>query len=73
MVQKFSDNQIQVRRLQDARPLSEKDGEAACWVSGGRGLVFYTRAQARKVELSPFGKVLHKHRKLWDGKKAKKA
>lgn len=73
VVQKFSDNQIQVRRLQDARPLSEKDGEAACWVSGGRGLVFYTRAQARKVELSPFGKVLHKHRKLWDGKKAKKA
>ncbi len=73
VVQMFSEGKLQVRRLQDARPLQEKDGEAACWVSGERGVKFYTRAQARKVELSPFGKVLHKHRKLWDGKKAKKA
>ena len=73
VVQMFSEGKLQVRRLQDARPLQEKDGETSCWLSGERGRSFYTRAQARKVELSPFGKVLHKHRKLWYGKKAKKS
>ena len=26
--------------------------------------------KARKVDISPFGKILHKHKKLWHGKKA---
>jgi len=72
-VQKFSENKLQVKMLQDARPLQDKDSGQICWVSGEKGLAFLTKAQARKVELSPFGKVVRKHRKLWDGKKKKKA
>lgn len=72
-VQKFSDNLLQLKLLQDARPLQDKEGGTACWISGQKGLSYFTKAQARKVELSPFGKVIRKHKKLWDGKKTKKA
>ena len=72
-VQKFSDGALQMKLLQDARPLQGKENESICWVSGENGLNYFTKAQARKVELSPFGKVIRKHKKLWDGKKTKKA
>ncbi len=72
-VQKFSATAMQIKLLQDARALKNKEDDQACWVSGERGLSYFARARARKVELSPFGKVMHKHKKLWDGKKKKRA
>ncbi len=71
IVQKFSDDVLQVRLLTDARPLNDKGEGSPCWVSGKRKLKFFTTAQARKVELTPFGKVRHKHRKLWYGTQKK--
>ena len=35
----------------------------------GGGLKFYTGSKACKIELTPFGKIIRKHTKLWDGKK----
>ena len=71
IVQKFSDDVLQVRLLTDARPLNDKGEGSPCWVSGKRKLKFFTTAQVRKVELTPFGKVRHKHRKLWYGTQKK--
>ncbi|MCE5340210.1 MAG: type II CRISPR RNA-guided endonuclease Cas9 [Planctomycetaceae bacterium] len=34
-----------------------------------RRLGFYTEHEACKIELTPFGKIARKHKKLWDGKK----
>ncbi len=68
IVQKFSKDKFQVNLLYDARELDNKAGVSR-WTSGGKGLITYTKTQARKVELSPFGKVTHKHTKLWHGKK----
>lgn len=39
------------------------------WESGNCGLSFYCKAKARKVCISPFGKVKQKLQKLWYGKK----
>ncbi|MDR1776866.1 MAG: hypothetical protein LBR31_03430 [Desulfovibrio sp.] len=79
VVQKMSDNKLQCNLLNDARPL---DGRASTvksgtvvieeytrWTSGGKGLITWCRLKARKVDISPFGKILHKHKKLWHGKK----
>lgn len=37
--------------------------------SGEKRLSALTQGEARKITLSPFGKVIHKHKKLWHGKK----
>ena len=34
-----------------------------------RGLSFYLEHKARKVELTPFGKIKKKHKVLWNGSK----
>lgn len=68
VVQKFSQGKMQVNLLHDARPLDAKLG-APRWLSGDKGLSIYTATQARKIELTPFGKVRRKHAKLWNGKK----
>ena len=73
IVQKFSDNRLQVKLLQDARPLQGDSETARCWLSGECRLKTFTLGQARRVDLSPFGKVLHKHKKLWHGKKTRPA
>ncbi len=67
-VQMFSKNICKVNILYDARELVGKESGAR-WTSGNSGLITFTKSQARKVELSPFGKILHKHVKLWHGKK----
>lgn len=72
VVQKYSDGILQFNLLNDARTLKEIDGQKR-WISGNTGLATFTKAQARKVELTPFGKVHRKHAKLWHGKKANKA
>ena len=39
------------------------------WMIEEKRLPFYCELKARKVSLSPFGKVISKHKKLWNGKK----
>ena len=73
IVQIFSANRLQVKLLQDARPLQGDSETARCWLSGECRLKTFTLGQARRVDLSPFGKVLHKHKKLWHGKKTRPA
>ncbi len=68
VVQKFSKGICQFNLLHDARNLGGNDNTSR-WISGNSGLITFTKTQARKVELSPFGKVLHKHKRLWHGKK----
>ena len=34
-----------------------------------KGLAYYTSHKARKVELTPFGKIKKKHKVLWNGSK----
>ena len=79
VVQKMSDGRLQCNLLNDARPLNGrtttvKSGTVALeeykrWISGGKGLKTWCQLKARKVDISPFGKILHKHKKLWHGKK----
>lgn len=68
VVQKFSKNQLAFNILYDARPLDKKQLHSR-WLSGERGLITFTQSQARKVTLTPFGKLRHKHKKLWHGAK----
>ena len=80
VVQKMSGGKLQCNLLNDARPLdgkisTVKSGTAAIeeykrWKSGELGLDKWCQLKARKVDISPFGKILHKHKKLWHGKKA---
>ena len=35
-----------------------------------RGLSYFTKNKARKVELTPFGRIKKKHKVLWHGTKA---
>lgn len=67
-VQKFSEGIMTIMFAHDARPKDIKQGLPA-WNSGNTGLSFFTKAQARKIKLSPFGKVRRRHKRLWDGKK----
>ena len=46
-----------------------KDGEARLGFFE-KVLSFYTQHKVRKVELTSFGKIKRRHRKLWHGKKA---
>lgn len=34
-----------------------------------RGLSYFTNNKARKIELTPFGKIKKKHKALWNGTK----
>ena len=80
VVQKMSSGRLQCNLLNDARPLNGrtstvKSGTVAFeeyqrWTSGGLGLSVWCQLKTRKVDISPFGKILHKHKKLWHGKKA---
>ena len=72
VVQQLSTNKLMIRLLNDARPMPNKKVEDPCWLCV-RGRKFYMQAQARKVDLTPFGKVWRKHRKLWHGTQKKTA
>ncbi len=65
VVQKFSNGILQINLLNDARSLDNKQSSPR-WASGNAGLITYIKTQARKVELTPFGKVHRKHIKLWE-------
>lgn len=81
VVQSMSiDGKLQCNLLNDARPLDGKISTVKSgtevladytrWTSGGLRLGPWCKLKARKVDISPFGKILHKHKKLWHGKKA---
>ncbi len=53
----------------DARGTTGKNGPFTLRDSIIRRLGFYTEHKARKIELTSFGKIKRKHKKLWNGKK----
>ncbi|WP_027188672.1 type II CRISPR RNA-guided endonuclease Cas9 [Desulfovibrio cuneatus] len=79
VVQKMSNGRLQCNLLHDARALDgsnqavqaglTKHPAYARWTTGENGLSYYCQLQARKVELTPFGKIARKHARLWHGKK----
>ena len=73
-VKKFSDGRMSIDYISDARMTSPPKGSPDYFVvdSLHRRLSFFTQHHAAKVELTAFGRVKRKHRKLWDGKKAEK-
>lgn len=56
-------------RADQKNALKENPEPFMRWKSGNCGLSFYCKAKARKVLLSPFGKVNKKLQRLWHGKK----
>ncbi len=70
-VQSMTDGKLTFYLLTDAHAKEAElnSDNKARLDSGSTGLVNFTKGEARKVELSPFGKVLHKHKKLWHGTK----
>ena len=80
VVQKMCAGRLQCNLLNDARPLDGKIGTVKSgtevlpdykrWTSKELGLGKWCQLKARKVDISPFGKILHKHKNLWHGKKA---
>ncbi len=71
-VQKMSPGILVCNILSDARALTPTEPCALPrWTSGNTGLSFFTQARARKIELTPFGKIARKHKRLWHGKKTR--
>jgi CRISPR-associated endonuclease Csn1 len=69
-VKKFSDGQITLDYLTDARRTTKaKDDPNYMLVQSliGRGLSYLTSHKARKVELTAFGRIKKKHKALWNG------
>lgn len=69
-VKKMSRNELTIDYISDARMTSPTRKEIKyMYVDSIRGgLSFYTKHKARKIELTPFGKVRRKHKKLWNDK-----
>ncbi len=70
-VKKFSNGKFNIDYISDARMTSPKDKNLKYMFINTleRGLIFLTKNKARKIELTPFGKIKKKHKALWDGKK----
>ena len=79
VVQKMSEGRLQCNLLHDARSLDGKSPAIKAgltkeeaytrWATGEKGLKNYCELAARKVDISPFGKILRKHKRLWSGGK----
>ena len=72
-VKKFSVGKCSIDYFTDARMTSPKNKNLKYMfvdTLDGRGLSFYINSKARKVELTPFGKMKRKHKVLWNGTKA---
>ncbi len=72
VIKNFSLNKIAIRYHTDARQENRKEREVLYVkqdVIADRGLSFCTKSAFCKIELTPFGKIARKHKKLWDGKK----
>lgn len=72
-VKKFSNGEMAIDYNTDARSTTKNKEAPDYFViqTLRKGLGFYTINNARKLELTPFGKVKKKHKVLWNGKKAK--
>lgn len=71
-IKKFSDGSITIDYMSDARMTSPKDKNLKYMFVDSlvnRGLSFFIKNSARKIELTPFGKIKRKHKALWNGKK----
>ena len=72
-VKKFSDGKFAIDYMTDARGTTKtKDSPDYMLVDSieDKGLSYFTKNKARKVELTPFGKIKKKHKVLWHGTKA---
>lgn len=71
-VKKFSDGRVTIDYMTDARMTSPKDKSLKYMFVHSledRGLSYFINHKARKIELTPFGKVKKKHKVLWNGTK----
>lgn len=71
-VKKFSDGRLTIDYMTDARMTSPKDKNLKYMFVDSvseKGLSFFIKHKARKIELTPFGKVKKKHKVLWNGAK----
>lgn len=71
-VKKFSDAKLTIDYTTDARMTSPQHKNLKYMFVDSlseKGLIFYTSKNARKIELTPFGKIKKKHKVLWNGKK----
>lgn len=71
-VKKFSDGRVTIDYMTDARMTSPKDKSLKYMFVNSledRGLSYFINHKARKIELTPFGKVKKKHKVLWNGTK----
>ena len=71
-VKKFSEGKLTIDYQSDARMTSPKDKNLQYMFVDSlseKGLVYFTKHNARKIELTPFGKIKKKHKVLWNGKK----
>lgn len=69
-VKKFSDGSVTIDYATDARMTSPKDKNLKYMFVDSlvnRGLSYFIKNHARKVELTPFGKIKKKHKVLSDG------
>ncbi len=70
IIKKFRDNELVIRYHTDARAENRKEEENLHIKQDiiSKTLSFYAQSNACKIELTPFGKIIRKHTKLWDGK-----
>ncbi|MDR2901502.1 MAG: type II CRISPR RNA-guided endonuclease Cas9 [Lactobacillales bacterium] len=71
-VKNFSEGKIAIDYMSDARMTSPKDKDLKYMFVHSlkdRGLRYLTQKRARKIELTPFGRIKKKHKALWYGKK----
>ncbi len=71
-VKKFSEGKVGIDFVTDARMTSPAKKELSYMkvdTLENRGLSFFTEHKARKIELTPFGKIRRRHKALWDGSK----
>ncbi len=72
-VKKFSEGKIAIDYMTDARMTSPQNKELKYMkvnTIDDKGLRYITDHHARKIELTPFGRIKKKHKVLTDGKKA---
>ena len=71
-VKKFSDGKLAIDYGTDARGTTKLKNDPDYKIVDSiddKGLSYYLQHKARKVELTPFGKIKKKHKVLWNGKK----
>src|SRR5690606_40756202 len=73
-IRKFSEGKLGISYGTDARMISppkDSPGYMKIEMFSDNGLSFYTQKGARKIELTPAGRIKRRHKKLWNGKKAR--